>query len=64
MLVPVCSAGVTVGFAQISYTVEEGSESQSVCAVLTGMAQRIVTVNLSTVEGIAQGEYLLHVFIP
>ena len=56
MLVPVCSAGVTVGFAQISYTVEEGRESQSVCAVLTGMAQRIVTVNLSTVEGIAQGE--------
>ena len=56
MLVPVCSAGVTVGFEQISYTVEEGSESQSVCAVLTGLAQRIVAVNLSTGEGIAQGE--------
>lgn len=50
-------SGVTVGLEQTSYTVEEGSGTLSVCAVLSGMAQRNVTVTLSTVQGIAQGKY-------
>ena len=50
-------SGVTVGLEQTSYTVGEGSGTLSVCAVLSGMAQRNVSVTLSTIQGIAQGKY-------
>ena len=49
-------SGVTVGLSQTSYSVGEGNGSQTVCAVLSGMTQRSVTVTLSTVEGTAQGK--------
>ena len=49
-------SGVTVGLSQTSYSVGEGNGSQTVCAVLSGMTQRSVTVTLSTVQGTAQGE--------
>ena len=50
------TTGVTVGLSQTSYSVGEGSGSQTVCAVLSGMTQRSVTVTLSTVQGTAQGK--------
>jgi len=50
-------SGVTVGLEQTSYTVGEGSGTLSVCAVLSGMAQRNVTVTLSTFQGIAQSKF-------
>ena len=45
-----------MGLNQTLYSIEEESGSQTVCAVLSGMIQRIVTVMLSTVQGTAQGE--------
>ena len=47
---------VTVGLNQTLYSIGEGSGSQTVCAILSGMIERTVTVTLSTVQGTAQGE--------
>lgn len=46
-----------MGLEQTSYSVGEGNGSLSVCAVLTGMAQRNVSVILSIVQGTAQGNF-------
>ena len=45
-----------MGLNQTLYSVGEGSGSQTVCAILSGMIERSVTVTLSTVQGTAQGE--------
>ena len=52
----VSGSQVTVGLSQTLYSVGEENGSQTVCAILSGMTQRSVTVTLSTVQGTAQGE--------
>jgi len=52
----VSGSQVTVGLNQTLYSIGEGSGSQTVCAILSGMIERTVTVTLSTVQGTAQGE--------
>ena len=53
----VSGSQVTVGLSQTLYSVGEENGSQTVCAILSGMTQRSVTVTLSTVQGTAQGEW-------
>ena len=43
------SAGVRVGLQQPSYTVVEGEELVEVCVELSGLIERRVSVNISTV---------------
>ena len=46
---------VTVGLQLSVYSVLEGNGSVRVCAVLTGMTERSVLVDLQTLDGTAQG---------
>ena len=46
---------VTVGMQLSVYSVPEGNGLVRVCAVLTGMTERSVLVDLQTLDGTAQG---------
>ena len=48
-------SGVVVGLQQATYSVEEGSGSLSVCALLNATAERDVAVSLSAMPLTAQG---------
>ena len=51
-------AGVEVGITKSSYTILEGEGVAEVCAELTGLIERSVAVNISTVtNGQAEGMY-------
>ena len=46
---------VTMGLDQSSYTITEGGSPMSICAILSGQADREVLVTLTTVPASAQG---------
>ena len=45
---------MTIGFEQLSYSIEEGA-TVTVCATLSGQIERDVFVTLTTVSGTAEG---------
>ena len=57
-------SGVVIELEQLDYTVTEG-QNVSICANITaGVSDKILTLNITTMEGTATCMYYLHYYVP